>query len=188
MRSSAIEAILKTLYEKDQLSEVHSRSVSTLSERIAKYAGLSSQDVAEVKTAGLLHDIGKIIISSAIINKKGLLTKDEYTVIKSHPEIGFRILNSTQNMRGISDIVLNHHERWDGGGYPQGIKGNEIPLKSRIISITDAFDAMTSIRTYRSSFTKEEALQEIISNAGTQFDPLLVDLLIENFYDIIDNL
>jgi diguanylate cyclase (GGDEF)-like protein/PAS domain S-box-containing protein/putative nucleotidyltransferase with HDIG domain len=185
MRSSAIETILNTLYEKDPKSETHSRTVSILSEEIAKAAGLSIQDVSEVKTAGLLHDIGKIIISSSIINKTGLLTSDEYTTMKNHSEIGFRILNSTQDMRSISNIVLNHHERWDGKGYPRGIKKEEIPYKSRIISIADAFDAMTSLRNYRASISKEEALQEIIDHAGTQFDPELVKIFETNFDKII---
>ena len=185
MRSSAIETILSTLYEKDKNSEIHSRTVSDLSERIAVAFGMSRQDVAEVKTAGLLHDIGKIIIPINIINKVGKLTIEEYKSIKTHPEIGFRILNSTSDMRSISNIVLNHHERWDGKGYPRGIKSDKIPLKSRIISIADAFDAMTSERTYRDIISKEEALKEILNNSGTQFDPKLVKVFELYFEDII---
>ncbi len=184
MRSGAIEAILSTLYEKDKSSEVHSRSVSNISEKLAIAYGMDRQDVAEVKTAGLLHDIGKIIIPLSIINKDGKLTNSEYNIIKSHSEIGFRILNSTQDMRSISNIVLNHHERWDGKGYPRGVKKEVIPLKSRIISIADAFDAMTSERTYRDIITKEEALEELILNSGTQFDPKLVKVFKKHFEEI----
>lgn len=184
MRSGAIETILSTLNEKDKHSEIHSRMVSNISMQIAKHFGMDRQDIAEVKTAGLLHDIGKIIIPLPIINKKGSLTADEYAIIKNHPEIGYRILNSTQDMRSISDIVLSHHERWDGLGYPRGIQKEDIPLKSRIISIADAFDAMTSERSYRKTMTKEEALQEIVNHSGTQFDPQLVQVFEEHFDEI----
>jgi len=185
MRSGAIETILNTLYEKDERSEIHSREVSNLSEKLAEAFGMSRQDIAEVKTAGLLHDIGKIIIPDSILAKDGRLTKEEYDSIKSHPEIGFRILNSTQDMRNISNIVLNHHERWDGKGYPRGIKTYDIPVQSRIIAIADAFDAMTSERTYREIISNEDALKEIVLNAGTQFDPDLVKTFEENFDKIV---
>lgn len=185
MRSGAIDTILKTLYEKDKNSEIHSRTVSKISEKIATFYGMNRQEVNEVKTAGLLHDIGKIIIPISIITKKGKLTSEEYSLIKGHPEIGFRILNSTQDMRSISNIVLNHHERWDGLGYPRGIKSDEVPVPSRIIAIADAFDAMTSTRTYRDIFTYEQALKELIDNAGTQFDPELVEVFKLHFDEII---
>ncbi len=185
MRSGAIETILSTLYEKDENSEVHSRRVSLISEKFAKANNMSMQDVAEVKMAGLLHDIGKIITPISIINKKGKLTEEEYNTMKNHPEIGFRILNSTHEMREIADIVLNHHERWDGLGYPRGIKKEDIPLKSRIISIADAFDAMTGKRSYRKTISNEEALKEIIANKGTQFDPELVKVFEQHFTEII---
>lgn len=184
MRSGAIETILYTLHEKDKNSEIHSRTVSKISEKIARAYGMNIQEVNEVKTAGLLHDIGKIIIPISIITKKGKLTTEEYTLIKGHPEIGFRILNSTHDMRNISNIVLSHHERWDGLGYPRGIKAEDIPLQSRIIAIADAFDAMTSERTYREILTKKEALKELLDNAGTQFDPELVDVFKLHFDDI----
>jgi putative nucleotidyltransferase with HDIG domain len=143
-------------------------------------------EVNEVKTAGLLHDIGKIIIPIEIITKEGKLTAEEYDLIKGHPEIGFRILNSTHDMRNIANIVLNHHERWDGLGYPRGIKTDEIPLQSRIIAIADAFDAMTSKRSYREVCTNREALDEIIRCSGTQFDPKLSQIFTDNFNTIIE--
>lgn len=186
MRSGAIETILNTLYEKDENSEIHSRTVSEISEKLAVAYGLSRQEVNEVKTAGLLHDIGKIIIPISIITKEGKLSAEEYELIKGHPEIGFRILNSTHDMRHISDIVLSHHERWDGNGYPRGIEMEEIPLQSRIIAIADSFDAMTSKRTYRETFTNKEAVQEIMDNAGTQFDPFLSKVFVENFNTIVN--
>ena len=185
MRGGAIETILSTLYEKDENSEIHSRSVSRLSERLAKAYGLNRIDVMKVKTAGLLHDIGKIIIPVTILKKVGSLTKEEYDYMKTHSEIGFRILNSTAEMREISDIVLNHHERWDGKGYPRGIQVDKIPIESRIIAIADAYDAMTSERTYREIISEKEALKEILDNAGTQFDPELVKVFEYNFNEII---
>ncbi len=184
MRSSAIEAILTTLYEKDKNSEVHSRSVSIYSERIAQLYGLDRQSVQEVKTAGILHDIGKIITPIHILQKEGKLTNEEYETIKNHSEIGFRILNSTSDMRNISYIILNHHERWDGTGYPRRVRGEDIPLKSRIIAIADAFDAMTSERTYRNTISHEEAVQELIANSGSQFDPKLVEIFKDNYVEI----
>ncbi len=188
MRSGAIGTILNTLNEKDKNSEIHSRHVSEISEKIALACNMNRQEVNEIKTAGLLHDIGKIIIPISIIIKEGKLSSEEYRLIKTHPEIGFRILNSTHDMRSLSEFVLNHHERWDGKGYPRGIKADKIPLQSRIIAIADAFDAMTSERTYRDVFTNEEALHEIIKNAGTQFDPELVKIFKENFTAIIGNI
>ena len=118
-------------------------------------------------------------------SSEGKLSTAEYTTMKTHSEIGFRILNSTSDMRSISNIVLCHHERWDGKGYPRGIKAEEIPVKARIITIADAYDAMTSERTYRDIISKEEALKEIIANSGTQFDPKLVKVFEKHFNEII---
>jgi diguanylate cyclase (GGDEF)-like protein/putative nucleotidyltransferase with HDIG domain len=185
MRSGAIETILNALHEKDKSSEIHSRVVSKISEKIALACKMNRQDVSEIKTAGLLHDIGKIMIPTEIILKNGKLTNEEYKTIKKHSEIGFRILNSSQNMGNIANIVLSHHERWDGLGYPRGIKGYDIPLQSRIISIADSFDAMTSKRTYQKICTNEDALAEIVRCSGTQFDPELVKIFKDNFHMII---
>ena len=185
MRSGAIEAILNALHEKDKSSEIHSRTVSKISEKIALACKMNRQDVSEIKTAGLLHDIGKIMIPIEILLKKGKLTNEEYSIIKKHSEIGFRILNSNQNMSNIANIVLSHHERWDGLGYPRGIKGYDIPLQSRIISIADTFDAMTSKRTYQKTCSNEDALAEIVRCSGTQFDPELVKIFKDNFHMII---
>lgn len=127
----------------------------------------------------MLHDIGKVAIDENILNKPGKLIDEEWEKIKRHPEIGYRILSSVNDMAEMSEYVLAHHERWDGKGYPKGLKGEEIPLKSRIIAIADAFDAMTSERAYRSALSKEIAVEELIKNAGIQFDPELVKIFVE---------
>lgn len=174
MRSKTIGAIINTLNEKNKREEQHSQRVSELSKKLAQKLGFTEQAVEEIRTAGLLHDIGKIAINEEILNKVGRLTDDEYTEIKRHPEIGYRILRSVNDMLEISDMILSHHERWDGNGYPKGLSGEEIPLEARIISIADAYDAITSDRTYRKSNTKDEAIKELLRCSGTQFDPNLV--------------
>ncbi len=181
MRSGTIETILATLYQKNKDAEIHSKNVSVFSERLAIACGMNHQEIGDVKTAGLLHDIGKIIIPSSIIEKKGELTDKELNTIKSHPEIGFRILSSSQELASIANIILNHHERWDGTGYPRGIKSKDIPIQSRIISISEAFDVMTRRNSYRKKVSYEEAKEEILNNSGTQFDPSLVKIFIDNF-------
>jgi len=185
VRSDSVATILKVLNEKDNYSESHSRTVSRISERLAKYANLNRHEIQEIKTAGLLHDIGKIIIPSEILNKNGKLTDKEYEIMKSHPEIGFRILKSARNMLNMAEIVLYHHERWDGFGYPAGIREDEIPYQSRIITIADAFDAMTNDRTYKNKISYQEAIEELKKCAGTQFDPELIKIVIENFHSIV---
>ncbi len=185
MRSGTIETILRALYEKDRNSEKHCRIVADISERLAIASGMNTIDTNEVRKAALLHDIGKIAISSEIINKAEKLTEQEYELMKNHSEIGFRILSSMPELKSIADIVLSHHERWDGKGYPRGIKGNLIPLKARVIAIADKYDAMTSKRTYRKTLTKQEALKEIIEHSATQFDPELVKLFKNKYTDII---
>jgi HD-GYP domain-containing protein (c-di-GMP phosphodiesterase class II) len=140
---------------------------------------MNSREVEEIKTTGWLHDIGKVAISESILNKTGKLDNEEWTEIKRHPEIGYRILSTVNEMAELADIVLVHHERWDGKGYPQGLKGEEIPLNGRIIAVADAFDAMTRQRTYREVLSDEDAIEEIRKNAGTQFDPDIVEVFIE---------
>jgi HD-GYP domain-containing protein (c-di-GMP phosphodiesterase class II) len=126
-----------------------------------------------------LHDIGKTVVSENILNKKEKLTETEWKEIKTHPAVGHRILNATEEFSHISEEVLSHHEKWDGSGYPRGLKEEEIPLLARIIAIVDAYDVMTTKQVYKKAVSKEEALKEIKKHAGTQFDPELVELFVE---------
>jgi diguanylate cyclase (GGDEF)-like protein/putative nucleotidyltransferase with HDIG domain len=179
-RSKTIDLILGTLLEKNPREEKHSRRVAELCEKMAIKMGLQDDEVKRIRTAGILHDIGKIGIQEDLLNKPGSLSEDEYIELCKHPEIGYRILNTAPNMMEISDIILAHHERWDGKGYPKGLEGNETPLFSRIIAIADAYDAMTSDRSYRKALSDEVAVSEIKKNSGTQFDPDLALFFIEH--------
>ncbi|MGV8984050.1 HD domain-containing phosphohydrolase [Clostridium sp.] len=183
MRGKAIGAIIRTLHEKNKREEQHSHRVSALCKSMGEVLSLPEYEIQELKNIGLLHDIGKIAIDENILNKAGKLTGVEWNEIKRHPEIGYRILNTVNDMSDMAKFLLHHHERWDGTGYPKGLKGDEIPLMSRIITIADAYDAMTSERSYRSALTNEVAIEELQKNAGTQFDKELVRIFIEKVLD-----
>lgn len=180
VRGLTIKTIMNTLFEKSPREESHSQRVRELAIKIANGLNLSQHKIDDIATLGLLHDIGKIIVSGDILEKAGKLTETEYAEIKNHPAIGYRMLTTTNEFSSIADGVLSHHERWDGKGYPNGVKGDKIPIESRIIAIADAFDAMTSSRPYRKNgMALENARQELINYAGTQFDPNIVNLIIE---------
>ncbi|AFA47503.1 HD domain-containing phosphohydrolase [Acetobacterium woodii] len=179
MRGKTVKTIIKTLYEKNKREEQHSHRVSKLCEEMGEALELSEIKINELKTVGLLHDIGKIAIDEKILNKPGKLTAEEQKEIERHSEIGYRILSTVNEMAEMAEFVLAHQEKWDGSGYPKGLKATKIPFESRIIAIADAYDAMTSDRVYRSKMTIKMALEELLANAGTQFDPALVDLFIK---------
>lgn len=178
VRNKIIDALLKTLYEKDTISEAHSQRVSDYAFFLAKACHLSTKKINDIKTAGLLHDIGKITISNEILNKKGKLLKNEYDIIKTHPERGYKIIHSIGDMDIIANYVQQHHERMDGKGYPKGLSGDDITLEARIIAIADAFDAMTSHREYKDKMSLEEAVEELRRCKDTQFDGELVERFI----------
>lgn len=179
IRGKTIQAIIKSLHEKNKREEQHSQRVSSICEAIGIAMELAESDLNELKTVGLLHDIGKIAIDEKLLNKPGKLSSEEWNEMKRHPEIGYRILSSVNDMAELAEIVLAHHERWDGKGYPKGLKGEEIPLLSRIIMVADSYDAMTSERAYRMPLDEEIVLNELRSNAGKQFDPQIVNIFIE---------
>ena len=176
VQSKAIYTIMHMLHEKNKREEQHSKRVSELSYLFGKALSLSVREVNELKTIGLLHDIGKIAIDEKILNKEGKLTQGEYEEIQKHPEIGYRILSTVNELSEIADYVLAHHESYDGTGYPKGLKGDEIPYLSRIITVIDAFDAMTSDRPYRKAMSDQAAYAELERFSGIQFDPDIVRL------------
>ncbi|MHB8072251.1 HD domain-containing phosphohydrolase [Desulfosporosinus fructosivorans] len=178
IRGKTISAIIRTLHENNKREEQHSYRVSALCEKMGRALGLPVGKVEELKTLGLLHDIGKIAIDVNILNKPGKLTVDEWEQITRHPEIGYRILSTVEDMSEMAEYVLAHHEKWDGSGYPKRLKAKEIPLQSRIIAIVDAYDAMTSERSYRSPLLKETAINQLGNSAGIQFDPELLKVFI----------
>lgn len=179
MRSETIKVITNTLYEKNEREQHHCERVRELCGLIGKAMKMNAESINELKTAGLLHDIGKVSIDEHILNKAGKLTDFEWRAMKRHPEVGFQILRSIKEFVHISEYVLYHHEKVDGTGYPGGLVCEEIPLQSKIICIADAYDAMTSTRTYKNALTKEEAIIEIEKNKGSQFDPEIADLFIK---------
>ncbi len=178
-RHNIIESIKKTLYEKDIETEEHAERLKDLSEKLGKLVGISKSEEKELEIYASLHDIGKIAISDSILNKKGKLNPDEWEKMKKHTEVGYRIVKSVPELAGVAEYILTHHERWDGGGYPKGISGTDIPQLSRIVSIVDAFDAMTNNRPYKKAMSIEEAIVEIKENAGKQFDPEMAMLFID---------
>lgn len=160
-------------------TEQHNERVVIRAIKVGEKLGLSMSELDELKIAAGLHDIGKIGISDDILSKSTSLTDQEYEIIKTHTEKGYRIIKASSELKSVAKSVLYHHERWDGNGYPMGLKGEEIPLLARIISVCDTFDVMISGRVYKSAMSKKSALEELKRCAGTQFDPKVVDIFID---------
>lgn len=179
IRNKTIDLIMNTLYEKSNREMLHSKRVSKICEKIAINMNFDKDNINQIRIAGLMHDIGKMGIDQNILNKPEALSDDEWKEMRRHPEIGYRILSSSNEFSEISEYVLKHHERWDGKGYPGGFKGEEISLQSRIIAVADSYDAMTSDRSYRKGLSVEDAIIEINRCSGTQFDPYVVKVFIE---------
>lgn len=175
-----VDALGTTLDAKSAYTCGHSERVAEVSLAIAKILFLSESEQLRIHIGAHLHDIGKIGIPDCILNKPGKLDDQEYEVMKKHPVIGYQIVSKVRVLKPISDIVRHHHERMDGRGYPDGLKGEEISLASRIVAIADAFDAMTSQRAYRSKIKAIEAIEQLKYNRGTQFDANIVDIVIKH--------
>lgn len=177
-RSNTVNVIMDTLFAKSEREKIHSERVGIISETIARKMNLDHALVNQIRVAGFLHDIGKIGIDESILNKTGKLTKNEWDIMKLHSVKGAGILENTIEFRQIANFVLSHHERYDGSGYPNGLKGEKIPLASRIIAIADAYDAMTHDRSYRKKMSSTEAINELKSCSGTLFDPDIVSVFV----------
>ncbi len=178
-RTTIINTLLSTLHEKSMETEAHSRRIAASCKAIAQKMQLSDKMKNELSLFSVLHDIGKVGVSAALLCKKEPLSVQERSELQKHSEIGYRITQNTPELSVVSEYILAHHERWDGTGYPKGLRGEEIPLCCRILSVADAFDAMTHERVYHTALSKEAAMQELLRHAGTQFAPDIVDVFVE---------
>lgn len=170
-----IECLAAALEAKDPYTSGHSSRVGDMSYDLGRAMCLKGSKLENIHIAAHLHDIGKMGIPESILNKRGKLLPHEWVQIQRHPEIGYNILAKSKGLRQIAEIVLHHHERWDGKGYPEGLRENRIPLGSRIIGLADAIDAITSIRPYRKALSWDECWEEVLLNKGIQFDPVVVE-------------
>jgi diguanylate cyclase (GGDEF)-like protein len=182
LQRDAIEALAVALTERDRYTGEHSNAVIEMSAAVGRYMGLRAAEVERIRSAALLHDIGKVAIPDEILHKPGPLTDEEWVLMREHPVVGERILSVLPGMSGVARIVRHEHERWDGGGYPDGLIADQIPLGSRIIIAADTYHAITSDRPYRAARSHIEAVEELTRCAGTQFDPAVTQALIGYLY------
>lgn len=183
--SGTIKAIMGALDAKDSYTSGRSKRITFYSTEIAKKLGLSSIDVGKIELAGMLHDIGMIGVSDDVLYKIDNLTQEEYDEIKSHITYSIKILEDIKQLKDVVEIIKYHHENYDGSGYPTGLRGEEIPVGSRIIAVGDAFDSIISDRIYRKKTNYDEALAEIQKGSGSQFDPVVVKAFCECYEHIV---
>jgi len=174
-----VKIVMKALNEKDPYTQGHSIRVTEYSLKIGEAMGLDKDKMKELELAAVLHDIGKLGIPDKILKKPGRLTKEEFETMRQHSEKGEQMLEGISDLEPYKKYVRAHHERYDGFGYPDGLKGESIPLVSRIIFVADTFDAMTSDRPYRKGLSLEVTMEELIKCSGTQFDPIIVEVFIK---------
>ncbi len=178
LKAKILNTLMAALGEKDYITEGHAQRLTRLSRNIGEKMGLSQQQLSNLALLAQIHDIGKVGIPDKVLSKEGPLNSEERSVMKLHVEKGYRIALTSPDLSHVAHLILKHHERWDGKGYPLGLKGEEIPIECRIISILDAYDAMTNDRPYRKAINEMEAVQELKRKAGSQFDPRLVDVVL----------
>ena len=176
---ATIEALALAIDAKDQTAQSHIRRVQVYATSIARGLGMSDTEIQGVKTAALLHDIGKLAVPEHILSKPGPLTQEEFQKIRVHPQVGAEIISAVPFPYPVAPLILSHHERWDGKGYPQGLKAEEIPLGARILSVVDYFDALTSDRPYHKAMTPEAALALLQQEAGRALDPAVVQMFVK---------
>jgi len=174
---NTVRSLSQALEAKDQYTSGHAQRVSLFSIVVAKEMEIPKNEIESIELSALLHDIGKIGVPEEILTKPDKVTPEEYEEIKKHPMHGFKILEPLEHLEKVLPGIKHHHERWDGKGYPDGLKGEKIPLTARIVCVVDAFDAMTSTRPYRKALPDEEALRRLKNESGTQFDPIITEAL-----------
>jgi diguanylate cyclase (GGDEF)-like protein/putative nucleotidyltransferase with HDIG domain len=172
--SAVVDVLSSALDIRDKMTHRHARRVARMTAFVAREMNLTEEEVLQIEYAAALHDIGKIGVADSILHKQDSLEPDEWMEMKRHSELGYQILNGIDFLHEAAEIVYSHHERFDGMGYPRGLKGEEMPLGARVFAVVDAYDAMTSRRPYREAMRQEDAVEEILRNSGTQFDPIIV--------------
>jgi len=177
--NAVLSSIMTTLFERSFETKEHAERIGAFCAIIGERLNLPQDDIDRLRLFAMLHDIGKIAISDQILNKPSALDEEELKVMRTHPEIGYRIAMSSPDLAAIADLIQTPHERWDGKGYPNQLAGENIPLLSRILAVADAYDAMTEDRVYRKALPREAAISEIRKNAGAQFDPNIAKVFLE---------
>jgi putative two-component system response regulator len=187
IHGAGFETLAMVLDLRDQGTSGHSRRVADMTLEIAKNLGISNDEIAQIERGALLHDIGKLRIPNNILRKPAGLNPEEWQIMRRHPEYGYDFVKEINFLDGAADIILSHHERYDGKGYPRGLKGSEISLESRIFSLVDSVDAMMHDRPYHRGISFSAARNEIRQRAGTHFDPELVGPALEHMEDFLEN-
>lgn len=180
-----IQSIVSALEARDPHTAEHSLRVGDMVERTCELMGLSAEETATIHMAAHVHDIGKIGIPDNVLIRNARLTPTERDVLKNHPKIGYDILSGCESLKGVAEIVLFHHERWDGTGYPEGLSGESIPLGARIIAVCDSIDAMLGKRVYRKAMTERDCIQEIFLNSGSMYDPDIAWFVLKHWSPIV---
>jgi putative nucleotidyltransferase with HDIG domain len=179
-----LDAWVRTLMLRDSETEEHTRRVCELTIKMARSIGYPEEELTNLRRGSLLHDIGKIGIPDAILHKPGSLTEDEWKIMRKHPVYAYHLISPIPFPQSTIDIPYCHHEKWDGSGYPRGLRGEEIPLSARVFAVADVWDALTSYRPYRAAWTEEKAIEYIIEQSGQSFDPQVVNVFLHCQMDI----